>query len=87
MKINTDIVFREEFDGTGILFNPDTGDTYGLNHTAAFIWKSLEAGIGPAGLLAELARHTELPPEAENEVAAFLQELKNKGYLLLDDGR
>ena len=52
MKINTDIVFREEFDGTGILFNPDTGDTYGLNHTAAFIWKSLEAGIGPDGLLA-----------------------------------
>ena len=41
MKLNPLIVCREEFDGSAILFNPDTGDTYGLNPVALLIWKAI----------------------------------------------
>ena len=41
MRVNPLIVFHREFDGSGILFNPDNGETFGLNPTAAFLWERL----------------------------------------------
>jgi hypothetical protein len=36
------IVLREEFDDWAILFDPDTGNAFGLNPTGVFIWKLLD---------------------------------------------
>ena len=31
MKVNPEIILREEFDGSAFLFNPDDGQIFGLN--------------------------------------------------------
>ena len=36
------IVLREEFDDWAILFDPDTGNTFGLNPIGVLIWKHLD---------------------------------------------
>jgi SynChlorMet cassette protein ScmD len=36
------IVLREEFDDWAILFDPDTGNTFGLNPIGVLIWKQLD---------------------------------------------
>jgi SynChlorMet cassette protein ScmD len=45
------IVLREEFDDWAILFDPDTGNAFGLNPTGVFIWKHLDGkhGVEDAG--------------------------------------
>jgi SynChlorMet cassette protein ScmD len=39
---NPMIVLREEFDDWAILFDPDTGNTFGLNPIGVLIWKHLD---------------------------------------------
>ena len=36
------LVLREEFDDWAILFDPDTGDSFGLNPVSVFIFKHLD---------------------------------------------
>ena len=36
------IVLREEFDDWAILFDPDSGDAFGLNPIGVHIWKRLD---------------------------------------------
>ena len=31
IKVNPSIVVREELEGWGVIFDPDTGDSFGLN--------------------------------------------------------
>lgn len=40
IKVNRSVVFRDNFDDIVVLFNPDTGKSYSLNHTDVLIWKS-----------------------------------------------
>ena len=64
MFLNPQIVFRREFDGSGLLFHPDTGEVFALNPTAAAICELIAAGErDEAELLNSLARSTRLPPE------------------------
>ena len=35
-------VLREEFEDAAVLFDPDTGEGYGLNPVGVFIWKLLD---------------------------------------------
>ncbi len=81
MKTNPLIVFRKEFDGTGILFNPNNGEVFGLNRTAAFLWEKLACELPPERILAELGEVTDPPPEAAAELDAFIASLRAKGYL------
>ena len=83
MKLNPLIVFRKELDGTALLFNPENGETFGLNQTSAFIWEQLALKKKKVVILKALGEVTELPPEAERDLAEFLIELKAKGFLEL----
>lgn len=59
MVLNPQIVFRREFDGSGLLFQPDTGEVFALNPTAAAICELIAAGErDEAELLNSLARST-----------------------------
>jgi len=78
---NPSIVFREEFDDWALLFDPDTGESYGVNPVGAFIWKELNGKKAFAELIGELrTAFDEVPESAPGEVAAFLDELVSKGY-------
>ena len=83
MKINQQIVFRKEFDGTALLFDPESGETFGLNKTSTFLWEKIAEGLDSAGILAALkeACGTTLPASAESDVASFIDSLKAKNFI------
>lgn len=83
IKVNPSAVFREEFDNSAILFNPDNGDIFSLNGTGKVIWKALAAGSSDeAALLAKLAEACgPLPDSAANDVKEFVAALKAKGFV------
>ncbi|MDD5599586.1 MAG: PqqD family peptide modification chaperone [Victivallaceae bacterium] len=83
MKLNPLVVYQEEFDKSAILFNPATGESFMLNHTASFLWKEFMNGKDEAGAVAALkvACDGGLPPEAEREIEDFIAELRTNGYI------
>ena len=75
------LVFREEFDDWAILFDPDTGDGFGLNPISVFIWKRLDGKHTLQDILKELRENCEdMPENAEQEIMDFIEELLGKGY-------
>ena len=83
IKVNPSAVFREEFDNSAILFNPDNGDIFSLNPTGKVIWQVLAGGGDEAAALAELAKKCDapLPESAANDVKDFISALKDKGFV------
>lgn len=84
LKTNPLAVFRAEFDNSGILFNPESGDIFALNPTGKVIWQAIEEGAADeAAVLAKLAEACdgELPTEAAADVHGFIEQLKEKGFL------
>ena len=76
------IVLREEFDDWAILFDPDTGDGFGLNPISVFIWKHLDGKHTAQDILRELHEACEdVPENAEQEIEDFIKELEEKGYV------
>ncbi len=80
------IVMREELEGWGVLFDPDTGDTFGLNAVSVFIWKGLEAKQSKSEILAGLtaACGGTLPESAALDFDDFVTELVGKGYATIE---
>jgi SynChlorMet cassette protein ScmD len=78
---NQTIVFREEFDDWAILFDPDTGDAFGLNPVSVFIWKCLDGRTTIADIVGKLGKECEdMPNDAMEYVKKFVDELLGKGY-------
>lgn len=76
------LVLREEFDDWAILFDPDTGDGFGLNPVSVFIWKRLDGKHSVRDILGELRKNCEdVPENAELEINNFIEELIKKGYV------
>ena len=83
IKVNPSAVFREEFDNTAILFNPDNGDIFSLNATGRVIWKTLADGGDEAAVLQKLAEACDapLPENAADDIKEFIAALKEKGFV------
>lgn len=76
------LVFRDEFDDWSILFDPDRGDSFGLNPVSAFIWKRLDGTRTIQDITQDLKANCEdVPDSAESDIAAFIEELVKKGYV------
>ena len=77
---NPAIVLREEFDDWAILFDPDTGDAFGMNPVSVFIWKRLDGKRTTAELLAELKSDCDnVPEDAREHVREFVDDLVSRG--------
>ena len=75
-------VFREEFDDWGLLFDPDTGEVFGVNPVGAFIWKHLDGRRSVAEISSLVATSFEKVPESvEQNALTFIEKLKAKGFL------
>ncbi len=75
------LVLREEFDDWAILFDPDTGDGFGLNPVSVFIWKCLDGKHTLQDILKEIHESCEdVPENAEQEIKAFIDDIVGKGY-------
>jgi len=79
------IVLREEFDDWAILFDPDTGNAFGLNPTGVFVWKLLDGEHSLEDISAELRTNAEhVPEEVKDHVHEFVQDLEKQGLVGFD---
>jgi SynChlorMet cassette protein ScmD len=74
------IVLREEFDDWAVLFDPDTGNAFGLNPTGVFIFKILDGEHTEAEILRALKQEAEgVPEEATEHLRQFIAMLVQQG--------
>ena len=77
---NPTVVFRDEFDDWAILFDPDSGNAFGLNPVSAFIWTRLDGHRTTSDILEELRGNWEnVPEEAGDHLKEFIQDLVDHG--------
>ena len=75
------VVLREEFDDWAVLFEPDTGEGYGLNPMSVFVWKHLDGRHTVHNILTDLRSKDckNMPEDAERRVQAFIDDLVEHG--------
>jgi len=79
---NPGLVLREEFDDWAILFDPDTGDGFGLNPVSVFIWKRLDGSHSEEEILRELnSTFDDVPENAEAHLSEFVEDLAKRGFV------
>ena len=79
---NPVVVLREEFDDWAVLFNPDTGNAFGINPVGAQIWKLMNGKLSVAAITEEIkARFEDVPGTANDEIRAFLDDLSANGFV------
>ena len=86
MKLNPFAVMAEQFDGTGLVFNPETNAAVSLNKTGVYLWNRLKEGASEsemtAGLLEKYSGVTE--EQVAADVKAFLAEIRSRSLLSED---
>ncbi len=77
------VVFREEFDDWAVLFDPDSGESYGLDPISAFIWKKLDGKHSNKSILEELEKECDggIPEDAPKHLQDFLDDLTGRGLV------
>ena len=76
------IVLREEFDDWAILFDPDSGDAFGLNPIGVHIWKRLDGNHSVKDILKDLQKdYEDVPYEAEGDLQEFIEDLVRRGLV------
>lgn len=83
MKLNPFAVMTEQFDGTGLVFSPESNSAVSLNKTGVYLWNRLKNGAGEAELIAGLLQEYSGVTEAQAaaDVAAFLESLRSRSLL------
>jgi SynChlorMet cassette protein ScmD len=77
---NSLTVLREEFDDWAVLFDPDSGNAFGLNPVGVFIWKRLDGQHTIQDILKELHENcVGVPDEAEEHLRNLVQDLVERG--------
>jgi SynChlorMet cassette protein ScmD len=77
---NPSVVLREEFDDWALLFDPESGEVYGINPVSVFIWKCLDGKHTADDIVEELKKACEeLPQTAREDINSFLTELVKNG--------
>jgi SynChlorMet cassette protein ScmD len=78
---NPSIVFREEFDDWAILFDPESGDAFGVNPVSAFIWKRLDGRHTQAQIVDEVqSSFDQVPEDVPGHVREFIASLVERGF-------
>ncbi len=77
---NPMIVLREEFDDWAILFDPDSGDAFGLDPVGVFIWKKLDGRHTLEDIKKEVCvACRNVPSEAGDHIKEFVEDLTKNG--------
>jgi SynChlorMet cassette protein ScmD len=79
------VVLREEFDDWAVLFDPDSGNAFGLSPTGVYLWKCLDGGHTLDVLLQRIRNHADNVPEGiSDHIKAFVDALVAQGFAGLD---
>ena len=83
MKLNPFAIMAEQFDGTGLVFNPESNAAVSLNKTGVYLWNRMKDGATEAEMTAGLLdRYDGVTEEkAAADVASFLAELRSRSLL------
>jgi hypothetical protein len=83
LRRNPRVEYRSMGEGEGgVLLHLDTAAYHGLNEVGALIWRLLEEPKAFDTLLQELRdRLQELPPQFEEEIGQFVDELAQRGLI------
>lgn len=74
------IVLREEFDDWALLFEPDSGNAFGINPTGLFIWRRLDGRRSLEDIVEELRESSDgVPADAAGHVTEFVRALAEQG--------
>ena len=86
MKLNPFAVMAEQFDGTGLVFNPESNAAVALNKTGVYLWNRLKNSATEAEMTAGLLEKYDGVTEekAAADVKAFLEELRSRSLLSED---
>ena len=86
MKLNPFAIMAVQFDGTGLIFDPNTNAAMSINKTGVYLWNRIKDGATEAEMTSELVkRYSGVTEEqAAADVKAFLQELRNRSILSED---
>jgi hypothetical protein len=86
MKLNPFAIMSEQFDRTGLIFDPNTNAAMSINRTGVYLWGCLKEGATEAEMVSGLVkRYSGVTEEqAAADVNAFLQELRNRSLLSED---
>ena len=83
LKLKPCAVMREECDGTGLVFDPDTNRAIALNRTGVAVWRGLEKGADAdeiaKGMLCMFK--VDSLEQARADVEAFLAVLAERGLV------
>jgi SynChlorMet cassette protein ScmD len=79
---NPSIVLREEFDNWAILFDPDTGNTFGLNPIGVLIWKHLDGRRTIGEIIDQIREEAEnVSPDVASHVSEFISNVSRLGLV------
>jgi SynChlorMet cassette protein ScmD len=85
---NPSVVLREEFDDYALLYDPDKIEVFCLNPVGVFLWKRFDGRHGVKDILSELRSGcNNVPPEAEDHLRAFIDELGQRGLIHTGTGQ
>jgi hypothetical protein len=86
MKINPFAVMQEEFDHTGIVFNPDNDQVMMLNRSGVELWRAFEKGCSIEAAVELLVEKFEsvTPEQARQDVEVFVRQLQKESLLELE---
>ncbi len=83
MKLNPFATMVPQFDGTGLVFSPNTNTAFSLNKTGVYLWNCVESGNSEsemiAGLVEKFSCVTEV--QAAADVKAFFEALRARSLL------
>jgi len=78
---NSMIVLREEFDDWAILFDPDSGQAFGVNPVSVMIWKLLDGKNSIEDIIKMIReRCSGVSNDAEAQVNDFVNQLIDRGF-------
>jgi Coenzyme PQQ synthesis protein D (PqqD) len=88
IRPNPRSTFRELAEGSGgVLLHLDTAAYHGLNGIGVAIWSLIQPGITFGALIDALrAQIPDAPPSLDDEVATFLDELRQRDLVAIADG-
>jgi SynChlorMet cassette protein ScmD len=82
------IVLREEFDDWAILFDPDTGNTFGINPIGVLIWKQLDGRHAVTDIIGKIKEAAvDTPADVAGHVQAFIQNALRFGLVRYESDR
>lgn len=80
--VNQVVVLREEFDDWGVLFDPDTGEAFGIDPIGIDIWKKLNGKNTLEEITVNLKKeYDDMPESGPVEIKEFVDELIDKGLV------